>query len=105
MDERIHNLMTDRGHEDLLFRVEDPNLGERLVEGLRALDRDAERVGAEILQFVPGQIRTMGEMGMCFAKEVRRVYPDFELPSVPASWEHHIPSLSPGLTRLMEAHG
>ena len=101
MDERIHNLMHDRGHVDLLLGVDDDGLGETLLQAMRRLERDAERVGREVLGFVPAQIRTMGQMGMDFADEVKRVYPSFPLPDVPRRFEHFIPRLSPGLERLM----
>jgi polysaccharide pyruvyl transferase WcaK-like protein len=102
MDERIHNLMHDRGHADLLLRVGDIGLGEKLLHAVRQLDRDAEKVRRDVLRFVPGQIRMMGQMGMDFADEVKRVYPSFPLPDVPRSIEHFIPTLSADLERLME---
>jgi polysaccharide pyruvyl transferase WcaK-like protein len=101
MDERIHNLMHDRGHEDLLLRVTDDGLGERLLDALRRLDRDAERVRQETLRFVPGQVRAMGQMGIDFVDEVQRVYPEFPARDVPRSFEHFLPPLSPDLQRLM----
>jgi len=104
MDERIQNLMEDRGHADFLFRVDDPALGDRLLPALRRLDREAERIRHETLAFVPGQIRRMGEMGMDLVDELQRVYPEFPLRERPRTYEHFIPSLSPGLQRLMGEH-
>ena len=101
MDERIHNLMHDRGHADLLLRVDEDGLGEKLLQSMRRLERNAEQVRRDVLKFVPGQIRTMGQMGMDFADEVKRIYPSFPLPDVPRSFEHFIPSLSPELHCLM----
>jgi polysaccharide pyruvyl transferase WcaK-like protein len=101
MDERIHNLMHDRGHAEFLLRVDDVGLGDKLLDALRQLDRDAERVRQDVLRFVPGQIRMMGQMGMDLADEVKRVYPGFPLPNVPRSFEHFLPPLSPDLARLM----
>ncbi len=44
MDERIRNLMRERGHEHLLMRVDDPGLdGSRSSRALRALDRRSGR--------------------------------------------------------------
>jgi hypothetical protein len=104
MDERIHNLMHDRRHTDLLFRVEDDGLGELLLGAVRKLDREAERVRRDVLAFVPGQIRRMAQMGMDFADEVQRVYPEFPLRDVPRSFEHFVPALSPGLQRLFHEY-
>jgi polysaccharide pyruvyl transferase WcaK-like protein len=101
IDERIANLMHDRGHADLLLRVGEESLGEKLLAAIRHLDRDAERVRHEVLGFVPAQIRTMGRMGMDFVDEVQRVYPNLKLRDVPRSFEHFIPPLSPSLQRLM----
>ncbi len=102
MDERIHNLLHDRGHADYLFRVDDEGLGEGLLGALRRLEGEVGRVRAETLAFVPSQIRVMGEMGIELAEEVSRVYPEFPRRDVPRSWEHHLPPLSAELKRLME---
>jgi polysaccharide pyruvyl transferase WcaK-like protein len=101
IDERIHNLMYDRGHQDLLLSADDECLGEGVLAGLRRLDRDAERVRREVLAFVPAQIRMMGQMGIDFMDEVQRVYPGVVARDVPRSFEHFIPELSPSLQRLM----
>ena len=105
MDERIHNLMHDRGHTDLLFRVEDEGLDERLLHAMRAAWRERERVCHEVLGFVPGQIRTMGEMGIAFSDEVQRVHPEFPQRDVPRTFEHFLPPLSAELQRLMAEVG
>lgn len=102
MDERIANLMSDRGHEDLLLRVDDHHLGTRVLDTLRLLDRESERVRAEVLRFVPQQIRGMGEMAIDFVDEVARVYPDFPRRSVPRSYEHYLPALGRDLQQLLE---
>jgi polysaccharide pyruvyl transferase WcaK-like protein len=101
IDERIHNLMHDRDHADLLLRADDEALGEQLLGAIRRLDRDSERVRREVLGFVPAQIRMMGQMGIDFVDEVQRVYPSYEPRDVPRSFEHFIPPLSASLQRLM----
>jgi polysaccharide pyruvyl transferase WcaK-like protein len=101
MDERIHNLMHDRGHADLLLRVDEEGLAEKLLSAMRRLERDAERVARDVLAFVPGQIRVMGQMGMDLQDEVQRSYPEFPARDVPRTFEHFIPPLSPELQRLM----
>jgi polysaccharide pyruvyl transferase WcaK-like protein len=105
MDERIHNLMRERGHEDLLFRVDDDGLDQRLLGAMRRAFKDAERLRREVMAFVPGQIRRMGEMGMAFADEVQRVYPEFPARDVPRRFEHFLPPLSSDLQRLMAEVG
>jgi polysaccharide pyruvyl transferase WcaK-like protein len=103
-DERISNLMRDRGHEDLLLSVDEDDLGERTHAALRRLERETHRVSSEVLRFVPGEIRKLGEMGIALADETQRVYADFPRPRLPRSYEHHLPPLSPELERLMGEH-
>jgi hypothetical protein len=101
MDERIHNLMYERGHEELLFTVDDEGLEERLLAAMRGAWRERERLRHEVMAFVPGQIRRMGEMGIAFNDEVQRVHPEFPVRDVPRTFEHFLPPLSPELQRLM----
>ncbi len=103
MDERIHNLLHDRKHRDLLFRVDDDDLAPRLLEAMRYAYAERERVREEILRFVPGQILKMGQMGIDLEDEVLRVYPAFPRRNVPRSPEHYLPPLSRGSLALMEA--
>ena len=42
MDERIRNLMRERGHEHLLMRVDEADLADKIVVGLNALDSETE---------------------------------------------------------------
>ena len=44
MDERIRNLMIERGHTDLLMGVEDADLEPRLIGALNSLSREGDRV-------------------------------------------------------------
>jgi hypothetical protein len=104
MDERIDNLLTDRGDADLVFGVEDDDLGERVIDGLRRLVRDEAAVRERTLRYVASQLRAMGEMGIDFVDEVERVYPELPRRDVPRTWEHHLPGLSPNLQRLLDVH-
>ena len=103
MDERIRNLLSERGHTDLLFQVEQPDLADALTVGLNRLWSERERVSHEIARHVPVQLRRMGEMGLAFADEVTRIYPDVVPRAVSRSWEHYLPSLSPALRKLCAA--
>jgi len=104
MDERIRNLFVDRGHEELLFDVDQRDLGERVLVAMRTATREAERVRADIRAYVPGQIQAMARMGMAFEAELLRIYPDFPRRDVPHRWEHYTPELSPALRQLLEEH-
>jgi polysaccharide pyruvyl transferase WcaK-like protein len=104
MDERLANLLTDRGHPQYLLKVDDAGLAERLVDAMRRAQNEAPRVRNEIKAFVPSQIWKMGQMGIEFEAELLRVYPDFPRRPAPRTPEHYLPSLSPELMALMEAH-
>ena len=104
MDERLANLLTDRGHPHLLLRVDDNGLAERLIDAMRSARSDADRLRSEIRAFVPSQIQKMGQMGIEFEAELLRVYPGFPRREVPRTPEHYLPPLSPELQRLMEAY-
>ena len=102
MDERIENLLNDRGHGDLLMRVDDEDLAERMLTTLRRLDTEEEALGEAIGRALPGQLALMGQMGIDFVDELRRVYPDFPIPERPRRWEAHLPAFGPELRTLME---
>lgn len=104
MDERIRNLMNDRGHPDLFFEVDEDDLGEKILHTLRRLHRDAEAISADIARAVPAQLKLMGQMGIDFMDEVVRVYPEFPRRDLPRTWEHHLPPLPAAVQRLLEQH-
>jgi len=105
MDERIRNLMNDRGHPDLYLEVDEDNLGEKTLAMLLRLERDAEQIGEDIARVIPVQLQLMGQMGIDFMDEVERVYPEFPRPDVPRRWDAHLPEMSPDLHSLLEKYG
>ncbi len=104
MDERIRNLLTDRGHADLFLEVDDPDLSERTLSLLRRLDAEASELGADIARTLPTQLKLMGQMGIDFVDEVVRVYPDFPRPDLPRTWWAHLPPLPRAVSAIMEQH-
>ncbi len=102
MDERIRNLMHDRGHTHLQLEVTDPNLADNLLRLLIQLERERDEIAADIGYVLPQQLQLMGEMGIVFMDEVERVYPDFPRRPLTRSWEAHLPPLSETVTRVME---
>ena len=74
MDERIHNLMHDRGHEDLLMTVDQPDLEDRLYDSLLQLDRDRESIQAGIGRCVARQLGKMARMGQRVLSGVARMF-------------------------------
>lgn len=102
MDERIRNLMADRGHHDLFLEVDDPDLEARTLQLLRKLESESGRIRDEIARALPRQLQLMGQMGIDFADEVTRIYPDFPKPELPRSWDAHLPTLPRSLQEIME---
>jgi polysaccharide pyruvyl transferase WcaK-like protein len=103
MDERIRNLMSERGHEDLLMNVDDPDLEPKVLVALNKLARERERIAEGVGRSVVKNLKLMARMGLYFEEEVRRRYPDFPTRQGEYSWEDYLPPLSPGLRALLEA--
>jgi polysaccharide pyruvyl transferase WcaK-like protein len=104
MDERIGNLMRDRGHEDLLMAVEDPALDDKIVAALGALDDRSAEIREAIGSTVARNLPLMARMGIYLEEQVARRFPEFPLRSGVLGWEQYLPSLSPVLCRLLEKH-
>ncbi len=103
MDERIRNLMRERGHEQLLMNVDDPDLEPRLLAALEHLATHGEEIAAGIARTVVKNLKVMARMGVYFEEEVRRRYPDFETRRGEWSWEDYLPPMSSGLRDLIAA--
>jgi polysaccharide pyruvyl transferase WcaK-like protein len=104
MDERIRNLMRERGQEELLMNVDDPDLEPRLLHALDKLCRDGEQISNAIAGSVVRNLKLMARMGVYFEEEVQRRYPDFPTRRGEWSWEDYLPPMSVGLKQLVEAY-
>ncbi|MHC4549163.1 MAG: polysaccharide pyruvyl transferase family protein [Planctomycetota bacterium] len=105
MDERIRNLMRQRGQQHLLMEVDDPDLEAKLDLTLDTLHRDAEQIRDGIGRTVVAHLKTMARMGVYFEDNVRRLYPDFPARTGIHSWDEYLPPLSEDLRRLVETYG
>ena len=105
MDERIRNLMNERGHQDLLMNVDDPELESRVLAALDKLCREREEIADGIGRTVVKNLKVMARMGVYFEEEVQRRYPEFPTRSGEWSWEEYLPPLSANLRGLVEAYG
>ena len=107
MDERIRNLMADRGQPELALEVDDPALGDHVYEMLVHLTCDAAAVRTGIGDCVVNNLERMGRMGMAMVEHVRSSHPDFPFrPGMGADgdpWDH-LPTLSPELNKLVAAY-
>jgi polysaccharide pyruvyl transferase WcaK-like protein len=104
MDERIRNLMRERGHQDLLMTVDDPELEGKLLAALEKLSRDGEAIATGIARTVVKNLKVMARMGVYFEEEVQRRYPEFETRRGEWSWEDYLPPMSEGLRALVAAY-
>ncbi len=104
MDERIRNLMNERGHGDLLMNVDDPDLEERLGVALDKLSSDGDGIASGIGRTVVKNLKVMARMGVYFEEEVQRRYPEFPTRRGEYSWEDYLPPISPNLRRLVETY-
>jgi polysaccharide pyruvyl transferase WcaK-like protein len=102
MDERIRNLMRERGHEHLLMKVDEPDLAEKIAGALRALDSETEVLREGIAHTVVKNVQLMARMGVYFEERVARRYPDFPIRKGVLTWEDYLPPLSPCLKNLIE---
>jgi len=104
MDERIRNLMRQRGQPELVVEVDAPDLEERLIAMLERLRTQRESIRAGIEKTVAAQLRGMAEMGLRFERHLRHRYVEFETRSGLCAWEDYLPELEPGLMELLAAH-
>jgi polysaccharide pyruvyl transferase WcaK-like protein len=105
MDERIRNLMRERGHQDLLMNVDDADLEPKLLAALEKLAADGERIADGIGRTVVRNLKVMARMGVTFEEEVQRRYPDFPTHTGEWSWQDYLPPMSRSLHSLIEAYG
>jgi polysaccharide pyruvyl transferase WcaK-like protein len=101
MDERIRNLMRERGHEDLLMNVDDDDLESKLLAALEKLATEGERIADGIGRTVVKNLKVMARMGVAFEEEVQRRYPEFPTRKGQWSWEDYLPPMDAGLHRLI----
>jgi polysaccharide pyruvyl transferase WcaK-like protein len=104
MDERIRNLMRERGHHHLLLTVDDPDLEPKLLQVMETLVTEAESVRECIGRTVVRNLKVMARMGTFLEDAVRQTYPEFPLRSGVLSWEDYLPPLSDNLLQLAERY-
>jgi polysaccharide pyruvyl transferase WcaK-like protein len=104
MDERIRNLMRERGHEELLMTVDDPDLEPKLLAALETLATQGERIADGIARTVVKNLKVMARMGVFFEEEVQRRYPEFPTRTGEWSWEDYLPPMNASLRQLVAAY-
>jgi polysaccharide pyruvyl transferase WcaK-like protein len=104
MDERIRNLMRERGHQHLFLEVDEPELEAKLLEILETLWDNADAVRESIGRTVARNLKVMARMGVFFERHLQRRYPEFPVREGVYSWEDYLPPMSAGLRKLVEAY-
>ena len=102
MDERIRNLMRERGHQQLLLTVDDPDLAPKLTEVMERLVVEADAIRESLGRTVVNNLRAMARMAIFLEEQVRKTYPEFPLRQGIFGWEDHLPPLSQDLIKLVE---
>jgi polysaccharide pyruvyl transferase WcaK-like protein len=105
MDERIRNLMRERGHDRLLLDVDDADLEPKLLVALDTLCRERDAIRDAIGRTVVKNLKAMARMGVYFERHLQQHYPEFPVRSGLLSWEDYLPPLSPTLRKLVESYG
>jgi polysaccharide pyruvyl transferase WcaK-like protein len=100
MDERIRNLMRQRGEPHLALECDDPELADKLLSTLVQVVQDAEQVRENIARTVVSQLEMMARMGVDLQAEVVRHYPDFPV-QARERWQDYLPPLSARLEALV----
>jgi polysaccharide pyruvyl transferase WcaK-like protein len=104
MDERIRNLMRERGHQHLMLTVDDPDLGPKLAEVMERMVIEADAIRESIGRTVVANLKAMSRMAVFFEDEIRKTYPEFPLRRGVLSWEDNLPPFSDDLRRLVEEY-
>jgi polysaccharide pyruvyl transferase WcaK-like protein len=104
MDERIRNLMQERGQEDLLMTVDEPELEARLLVAMEKLRTEGDAVRDGIGRTVVNNLKRMARMGVFLEQNVQERYPEFPIAAGVRSWEEYLPPLNPALTKLVETY-
>ncbi len=104
MDERIRNLMRERGHQDLLMNVDDIDLEQRLLVAMEKLYSEGDAVADGIGRTVVKNLKVMARMGVYFEEEVQRRYPQFPTRKGVWNWEDYLPAMNQDLRQLVERY-
>jgi polysaccharide pyruvyl transferase WcaK-like protein len=106
MDERIRNLMAERGTPELALEVDDPELADNVHKALLTLFTDGPRVRASIDECVLENLERMGQMGMDLVDFVRGQHPEFPFAEGLGKGGDpfaHLPSLPTRLSEMVAA--
>lgn len=103
-DERIPNLMAERGTPQDALKAGDGDLAQRCEERVRALLADPEPVREACRRTTASNLLRMGRMGQLLLAELQRELPDLPVDKTRLDGHpiHGLPALSPALESLLE---
>jgi hypothetical protein len=104
MDERIANLMRDRGHEDLLLRVDDPGLSDKLMVAMRNAAANREKIAGETGKTVVKHLELLASMGRRLQEYVGRRFPEYATAANGRTWTDFLPPLDQENESLLARH-
>lgn len=105
MDERIRNLMRQRGQPHLSLECDDPDLEARILATLEELGKGSDAIREGIGRTVVAHLKEMAKMGVYFEENVKKRYPEFPTRTGVHGWQEYLPPLSPRLMALVERYG
>ena len=94
--------MRERGHQQVLLTVDDPELAPKLTEVMERLVVEADAIRESLGRTVVNNLRAMARMAIFLEEQVRKTYPEFPLRQGIFGWEDHLPPLSQDLIKLVE---
>lgn len=106
MDERIRNLLTERGHADWCLDVDDEALEARLTETLQRAYEGRDAARPQIRRAVVSHLERMGRMGQALVEYLREQLPQLPLrPELGRQGDPfaHLPPLGEELKALVHA--
>lgn len=104
MDERIRNLMEDRGQPSLALEVDDPDLDQKLVLAMEHVAENEDEVKEGIGRCVVQNLERMGRMGQILERHVRGRHPEFPFPDRPDDPFAYLPELGPTSAPLVQQY-
>jgi hypothetical protein len=96
--------MHERGHQHLLLTVDDPDLEDKIVEVLEALEKEREAIREHIGRTVARHLMLMARMGVRFEEHVRQRYPEFPIRTGTLQWHDYLPPLGPDVRVLTDRY-
>ena len=108
MDERIRNLMKDRGTPELSFEVDEAGLDTKVRDAALKLLDDREAAAESIERSVARNLHVMGKMGAMFVNHVRAAHPRYPFRAGLGDESNaliHLPALPALQRRILERFG